>query len=77
MTILIKKLYVDLPDVSTILSLSETTIQRMVREKNFPPPRKLSGRRVAWLVIEIEDWAESRPVSDLLPPSNTAKRKSI
>jgi prophage regulatory protein len=74
---LIKKLYVDLSELSTQLSLSKTTIQRMVREKVFPPPRKLSGRRVAWLLNEIVEWAESRPVSDLPPPENTSRRKII
>ncbi|UKI11834.1 hypothetical protein ACLUPT_11990 [Variovorax sp. SCN45] len=36
----------------------------------------LSGRRVAWLVREVEAWAESRPVSNLPPPPNTGARKA-
>lgn len=69
-----KKIYIDLPETASLLSLGETTLQRMVREKEFPPPRQLSGRRVGWLVREVEEWAESRPVSELLPPSNTGIR---
>jgi len=71
----LKPIYIDLPDVSAAVSLGETTIQRMIREGEFPAPRQLSGRRVAWLVREIEEWAENRPVSDLPPPPNTGKRK--
>lgn len=46
----------------------------MVRDGEFPAPRKLSGRRVGWLTREVEEWAETRPVSDQLPPENTGRR---
>jgi len=39
-----------------------------IRADEFPKPRKASARRSCWLLREIEEWAESRPVSDLLPP---------
>ncbi|MFJ1471567.1 helix-turn-helix transcriptional regulator [Massilia orientalis] len=52
------------------------TIQRLVRTGSFPRPRQLSDRRVAWLVREIEEWAEGRPTSDLPPPLNTSKQKA-
>ena len=70
-----KPLYLELPLVSVLVSLAVTTIQREVREGKFPAPRQLSGRRVGWLVRELEEWAENRPVSDLPPPTNTGKRK--
>lgn len=68
-------IYADLPTVAAIVSLSEATVQKMVREESFPRPRQLSGRRVAWLVREVTEWAESRPASELLPPANTGARK--
>ncbi|MFS8973883.1 AlpA family phage regulatory protein [Cupriavidus necator] len=67
--------YVDLPTVASIVSLSETSVQKLVREEQFPKPRAVSSRRVAWLVREVEEWAEGRPVSDLPPPPNTSRRK--
>lgn len=66
-----KPLYLDLPSVAAAVSLSEPTVQRLVRDGAFPQPRELSGRRVAWLVRELEEWADSRPVSAQLPPANT------
>ncbi|WP_159702973.1 AlpA family transcriptional regulator [Massilia sp. 9I] len=48
-------------------------IQRLIREGEFPKPRQLSGRRVAWLVREVEHWTEQRPVSNLAPPANTSR----
>jgi prophage regulatory protein len=67
----VKRIYVDLPEVASLVTLATATIQKLVRENLFPKPRQLSGRRVAWLLREIEEWAESRPVSDLPPPPNT------
>ncbi len=69
-----KPIFVDLPQLASLLTLAESTVQKLVREGEFPAPRLLSGRRVAWLLREIEEWAEDRPVSDLPPPSNTGKR---
>lgn len=71
----IKPIYVDLPTVAEIVALSVTTVQELVRQGQFPPPRQTSGRRVAWLVREVEEWAESRPTSNLLPPPNTGAKK--
>lgn len=67
----LKPIYLALPTVAAVVSLSEAQIQKLVREEQFPRPRMLSGRRVGWLLREIEDWAEARPVSNLLPPPNT------
>ena len=75
MNITLKSIFVDLPTVAQIVALSESTVQAMVRTGEFPAPRKLSGRRVGWLTREIEQWAEDRPVSDLLPPENTGAKK--
>ena len=68
-----KPLYLELEAVAAVVALAATTVQRLVREGEFPRPRQLSGRRVAWLVREVEEWAETRPVSDLPPPANTAR----
>jgi prophage regulatory protein len=65
--------FLELPEATT---LSESTIQELIRTGDFPQARKLSGRRVGWLVSEIFAWAESRPVSDLPPPPNTGAKKA-
>lgn len=69
-------IFLDLPRLAEALTLSESTIQKLTREAtDFPKPRLLSGRRVAWLMREIVEWAECRPTSELLPPYNTGKAK--
>lgn len=71
----ITPIYADLPTVAAMLSLSESSVQGLVRANDFPKPRKISGRRVAWLLREVDEWAETRPTSDLPPPPNTGARK--
>ncbi len=68
-------IFLDLPATAEAVSLSESTVQELVRQGQFPAPRQLSGRRVGWLVREVTEWAESRPVSQLLPPPNTSAPK--
>lgn len=70
-----KPIYVDLPGVASLVTLATATIQRMVREGLFPKPRQLSANRVAWLLREVEEWAEERPVSEIAPPANTSRQK--
>lgn len=62
------QLYLDLPSLAFALCISQTTIKRLVRQEGFPKPRELSDRRVGWLVREVVEWCESRPVSAMLPP---------
>ena len=63
------------PAAAAYVALSETTFEKLVREKNLPQGRQLSGRRVAWLRVELDAWLMSRPHSDLLPPDNTGVSK--
>jgi len=67
-----QRFYLDKAEAAESVALSESTLEKLVRENEFPKPRLLSGRRVAWLVREVEEWAEARPVSELLPPPNTS-----
>lgn len=70
-----KPLYLALEAVATVVALAAMIVQRLVRDGEFPQPRQLSGRRVAWLVREVEEWAEARPVSKLLhQPTNRENR---
>ncbi len=61
---------IDIDQVAAYLSLSNSSIERMVRKGEFPAPRQMSGRRVAYLVRELDEWLEARPVSDQPPPVN-------
>ncbi|MFC0572686.1 helix-turn-helix transcriptional regulator [Paraburkholderia solisilvae] len=66
-----RPIFLSLESTAEAVSLSQATVQLLVREGSFPKPRLLSGRRVGWLVRELDEWAEVRPVSDQPPPPNT------
>ena len=69
-------LYLNEDDTAAAVSLSVATLQRLVREGAFPRPRRLSANRAGYLKREVVEWAEARPVSDLLPPRNAGRRRS-
>ena len=40
--------------------MAKTTIYRLIKTSDFPPPKKLSLRAVAWLEEEIDEWIVNR-----------------
>ena len=47
-------------EVVKMLGISESTLERMlVRDENFPLPRRLDTRTVRWLRHEVEDYINS------------------
>ncbi len=54
-------IYLDRSGAAQALALSESTLEKLVREdETFPKPRRLSANRVGWLRRELDAWAESR-----------------
>lgn len=64
-----------LQETAKAVALSTAAIERLEKAEKFPKRRELSGRRVGYLVREVQQWAESRPVSDIPPPPNTGAPK--
>lgn len=71
MTVTTRPACLDRANAAAYLSISESTLEKLTREGQFPRPRLLAGRRTGWLVRELDEWLEQRPVSDLAPPPNT------
>lgn len=72
----VQPVFLSKDDVAKVTTLSERVVEELVRQGKFPQPRQLSGRRVGWLLREVVEWAESRPVSDLPPPPNTGIKRA-
>lgn len=49
------------PEVLKLTGLSRGSIYRMIKAGDFPAPRQIGARAVAWLEPEIVAWVESRP----------------
>ena len=58
--------------VTDRLGLSRSHVWRMVKDRRFPKPRRLSSRAVAWLESDVIAWISERPVFDA--PSAPASR---
>jgi len=55
---------VDLDAVMDLTSLRRATIYAMVKDGEFPKPRKLGKRRIAWREADVIEWLESRQQVD-------------
>lgn len=74
-TIAITPRFVAKDAAAQMLAMSVKTFERCVQKGEIPKPRQLSAGRVGWLVSELDEWAASRPVSEILPPANTGAKK--
>ena len=46
--------------VIDMVSLSKSTIWRLVKQGKFPTPIQLSERRRAWRMSDVVDWIDAR-----------------
>jgi prophage regulatory protein len=46
-------------DLMKKIGLSHTTIWRLEKRGQFPKSRRLSPRRIGWVVSEIDEWVEN------------------
>jgi len=53
-------IYVPLQTVVRIVSLSPSSIRRLEVLGEFPKKRKLSARRIGYVLAEVTAWAENR-----------------
>ena len=67
----LKPVMINIDAVAEVTGLSVSGVQSLIRADDFPKPRRASPRRACWLLREIEEWAESRPIAEFLPPPNT------
>ena len=72
----LRPLYIERAQIPAVTTLSESSWDTLVARGEAPQPRKISANRSAWLFDEIEVWAHTRPVSDLLPPRNSGKGRN-
>lgn len=63
----VKPIFLGIIATAHYVALSKSQIYKLVAQGEFPKSRQLSSQRVAWLVRELDEWAEARPVSDLPP----------
>lgn len=57
-----EKIYLNIDDIPVRYHTlgCKRTIERLIKEKNFPPGKKTSPRKRTWSNIEIESWLDER-----------------
>jgi len=50
--------------VLAVTSLSRTQVEKMMRRGDFPKPRRVSDRVVAWLPDDLKAWAAGLPEAE-------------
>ena len=52
--------FLTIKEVSKLIGLSVSTINRLVKKGDFPSKVKISPRRMVFMKKEIEEWINSR-----------------
>ncbi|MGZ5056251.1 MAG: helix-turn-helix transcriptional regulator [Methylobacter sp.] len=52
-----------LKDVIEKVKLSRSSIYSLTKAGAFPPPLRLSERRIAWRTEDVDNWLNNRPVA--------------
>ena len=50
-------------EVQKATGLSRSTIYRQIKRGNFPKPRVIATRKVAFVKAELENWAQARQIA--------------
>ncbi len=52
--------FLTIKEVSKLLGISVSTINRLIKKGEFPSKKQLSPRRFAFMKVEIDKWIESK-----------------
>ena len=52
--------FLTIQEVSKLIGISVSTINRLVKKGHFPPKRKLSPKRIAFMKYEIIQWINGK-----------------
>ena len=55
--------FLTIKEVSELLGISISTINRLVKEGDFPPKVKITPRRIVFMKKEIDEWIKSKRIN--------------
>ena len=64
--------YLSKSEVLERVRISDPTMYRLRRRREFPDPIELSPRKIVWIESEIEAWLQSRGRSRVAPATAEA-----
>ena len=55
--------FLTIKEVSELLGISVSTINRLIKNGDFPPKIKISPRRMVFMRKQIEEWINSKKIN--------------
>ena len=55
-----KRHFLSIKEVSNLIGISVSTINRQVEKGTFPPKHKLSAQRIGFLKYQIDHWIDGK-----------------
>ena len=52
--------FLTIKEVSEFLGISVSTINRLIKNRKFPPKRKISPGRIVFMKYQIQEWIDKR-----------------
>ena len=52
--------FLNIKEVSKLLGVSVSTINRLIKKGDFPNKKQLSPRRFAFMKVEIDEWIKQK-----------------
>ena len=52
--------FLNIKEVSELLGISVSTINRLIKRGEFPPKVKISPRRMVFMKHQIQEWIDNR-----------------
>ncbi len=52
--------FLTIKEVSELLGISVSTINRLIKRRDFPAKVKISSRRMVFIKSQIEEWIENK-----------------
>ena len=56
--------FLTIKEVSELLRISVSTINRLIKNGDFPPKIKISQRRIVFMKREIDEWINSKKINN-------------
>ena len=52
--------FLNIKEVSELLGISVSTINRLIKREKFPPKVKMSSRMMVFMICKIDKWIENQ-----------------
>ena len=57
--------FLTIKEVSKLIGISVSTINRLIKKGDFPPKIKISPRRIVFMKHQIEEWISRKSIASL------------